>query len=985
MSAGPAGASRKTVTVLFCDLVGSTVLGERLDPEPLRILLERWYEQMRIPLERHGGTVEKFIGDAVMAVFGVPVAHEDDALRAVRAAVEMHAAAVGLGGELGVALDVRIGINTGEVVTGDATTTLVTGDAVNTAKRLEEAAADGQILVGETTRRLVENAVELEPAKAVRAKGKRLPVEAWRVLATIPGAAPFARRLDAPLVGRGAELARLREELRRAERERSCRIVTLLGAAGVGKSRLASELLAEAQGTAVVLSARCLAYGDGITFLPLADLVRSAGGDAAIERAVAGEPDGALIVERLCGSLGAAHASVTADETFWALRRVLETLARERTLVVHVEDVHWAEPRFLDLLEYVAGWSRNAPILLLCLARPELLDERPRWSGTTIELEPLGERDSAALLEELGAEWPLSAEARERVLATAEGNPLFLEQLVAMLVDDGPVEERLPPTIQALLAARLDGLASVERAVLQRAAVVGRTFWSGAVVDLSPEEERRDVGSTLLRLTRKELVEPEPSLLPGEDAFRFRHALIRDAAYAALSKATRGDLHERFAGWLEARDGEPELVGYHLEQAHRCRAELGATEPAVAERAGRLLAEAGRRAFARDDMPAARNLLERALALPVAEDERPRLLRELATARWAAGDVADAAALLDEAIELAAAAGDRREEWYGRLERAARLRTTHTGGDDLVRVATEAVAVFAELKDDLGVARAWRRLALASHTACRYAEAAEQSERALHHARLAGDPAEEARIVDVLCTALLLGPEPAPAATARCRALLKTAGQNRLLEAAVRSALAGLEAMQGNADAAREEAALAAATYDGLGLRLLRAGLAEIAATAELLGGDAERAAGELRLSCEILDAAGAHALLAAPAARLASLELARGHVDEAERLLAAAASGIDSGDPPALSAHRQAAAEIAAAHGHAEEAARLAQEAVDALAETDAIGLRADALALLVRVGGGAPGEALALYRAKGNRAGAEQLSSLAVARAAR
>jgi class 3 adenylate cyclase len=984
--AGPAGASRKTVTVLFCDLVGSTAIGEQLDPEPLRTLLERWYAEMRLPLERHGGTVEKFIGDAVMAIFGVPVAHEDDALRTVRAAVDMQAAAVRLGTELGIGLDVRIGINTGEVVTGDRTTTLVTGDAVNTAKRLEEAAADGEILIGETTRRLVANAVDVEPVSAVHAKGKRLPVEAWRVLATIPGASAFARRLDAPLVGRRRELAQLRDELDRADRKRSCRLVTVLGAAGVGKSRLASELLAEARPRAAVLSARCLPYGDGITFLPFADLVRSAGGEDAIEAAVAGEPDGALILDRICGALGTGETPVTTEESFWAIRRVFETIAHDRPLVVHVEDVHWAEPRFLDLLEYVAGWSRDAPILLLCLARPELLDERPRWGGRLIALEALDGDEAATLLAELEAEWPLLPDARARVLETAEGNPLFLEQLVAMLVDGGAdAVPQLPPTIQALLAARLDGLDPPERTVLQRAAVVGRTFWSGAVVDLAPSDVRPDVGALLLALARKELVEPEPSTIAGEDSFRFRHALIRDAAYAALPKASRGELHERFAAWLEQRTGEDELVGYHLEQAHEYRAELGGPDPEIAARAGGLLAAAGRQAFARDDMPAALNLLERALALADLEEERPELLRELAAAHWAAGDVTLAHDLLDEAIGRAADRGNVREEWYGRLERAARDHATHTGRHELVEVATEAIAVFESIHDDLGLARAWRRLALASHTACRYADAATQSERALRHARRAGEAAEEARIVDVLCSSLLFGPEPAQSAIVRCRALLGAAGSNRVLEAAVRSTLAGLEAMQENAEVARDEAARAATTYDELGLRLLRAGLAVIVATSALLAGETGRAERELRLSYETLEAAGAGAFLATPAARLASLAVAGGRLHEAEQLLAVAQRSLDPDDRSALAVCRQAAAEVAATQGRATEAAQLAQDAVDALADTDALGSRADALALAATLAGTEPDEALELYEAKGNLAAAGRLRALVIARPTR
>ena len=435
----PMAEARKTVTVLFCDLADSTELGERLDPESLRGLMARWYGAMREPVDRHGGTVEKFIGDAVMAVFGVPSVHEDDALRAVRAAVEMRDALARLNEELDgegrPQLRIRIGVNSGEVVTGDHDTTLVTGDAVNTAKRLEEAAGPDEILIGDPTRRLVENAAVLEPSAPVEAKGKRKPVEAWRVLGTIEGAAPFARRTDTPIVDRVAELAVLRSELAAAERERSCRLVTVLGTAGLGKSRLASELVDEVLPRVTVLTARCLPYGDGITFWPLLELLRSAGGDDALAEAVRDEPDRELILERMSVLTGSGAPS-SPEETFWAVRRVLETLARDRPLLLQLEDIHWAEPTLLDLVEYVIGWCRDAAILVLCLARPELLDERPDWlgvRGASLTLEPLTGDESDELLDTLDV--PLEAGTRARIRDAAEGNPLFVEQMVAMLAE----------------------------------------------------------------------------------------------------------------------------------------------------------------------------------------------------------------------------------------------------------------------------------------------------------------------------------------------------------------------------------------------------------------------------------------------------------------------------------------------------------------------------------------------------------------------
>ena len=561
-------AVRKTVSVVFCDLAGSTALGEQLDPESLRGVMAGWFEAMREPLERHGGTVEKFIGDAVMAVFGVPQAHEDDALRAVRAALEMREALAAMNAGLAAQgrppLRIRIGVNTGEVVTGDGLTTLVTGDAVNTAKRLEQAAGPDEILVGAMTRRLVENAARLEPVEPVDAKGKQKPVEAWRLLAAIEGAAAFARRVDAPLVGRRGELGLLQQELATAAGERSCRLVTVIGAAGIGKSRLASELTAGIAADATVLETRCLPYGDGITFWPLLDLFRSAGGDDALASAVAGEPDGGLILERLAALTGDTEPA-SPEETFWAVRRLLEALAGERPLLVRLDDIHWAEPTLLDLVEYVAGWSRGAPILLVCLARPELLDERPGWlhvPGTAMTLAPLSEDESEELLG--GLEAALEPDARARIREAAEGNPLFVEQMAAMLAED-PGETAMPATIHALLTARLDRLDPLERRTLERASVLGKEFARGGVLELSPDDERAAAGSALLALTRRELIEPGRTPVPGDDGYRFRHALIRDAAYAGMPKQVRADLHERAGALIERQGDADELVGYHYE------------------------------------------------------------------------------------------------------------------------------------------------------------------------------------------------------------------------------------------------------------------------------------------------------------------------------------------------------------------------------------------------------------------------------------
>jgi len=959
-----AAAARKPVTILFCDLVGSTALGERLDAERFRDVLGRWHAAMRAPVEQHGGTVEKFIGDALEGVFGVPSVHEDDALRAVQAAVRMREALDQLNAELALEqlprLEIRIGIQSGEVAVGAAAATLVTGDAVNTAKRLEEAAPPGEILVGEATRVLVANAVLLEPAEAVDAKGKAQPVPAHRVLRIAEDAGSFARRLDAPLIGRVRELAQLEAELDAAIRERSCRVVTVYGDAGIGKSRLAAELAALAAERVDVLTARCVPYGDGITFLPLRELLRSAG---AYEQADA----------------------ATTEETMSIVRRLLETRARSRPLVLCVEDVHWAEPTFLDLLEYVAAWSDDAPILLLCLARPELVDRRPRWPGTSIVLRPLSEAEAEALLDALEAEWPLTAELRRRIAEAAEGNPLFVEQMVAMLAGTEGSADVVPPTIQALLAARLDRLEPLERSVLERAAVIGREFSRAPLAELSEPEERQTLPAVLLSLVRNELLRPGRPRAAGIDTFRFAHALVRDAAYAQIPKTARAELHARYAGWLESNEHDDELAGYHLEQAYRSTRELGLPDAAVAERAAVLLGGAGRRAHARQDMPAAANLLERALALDELGPSRGELLRELASARWRLGRTSQAAATLAEAIEHARRAGDVRLEWICRLDGAARRRMLRGGDDDLVAVATEAIRVFSELGDDAGLARAWRRLALASASEWRYADAAMQAERALAHAERAGDHADDVALTDTYCSALLFGPEPAPAAAARCRELLDRYGGERMVRAVIVSSLGGLEAMQGSFDAARALVEEAAAVFDELGLRMTRAGLAEVKAEIERLGGDVAAAERELRLARDVFRAAGSPAVAGLSAAALAGLLVEQERLDEAEELLAEARASLRDEDIDGHVAARLAASRLALARGGGSDAERLADEALATMKSSDAVAMRAQLLAVRAAARGEHPDEAIAAFEAKGNVAAAARLRDVVGARATR
>ena len=983
-----AAAARKTVSVLFCDLTDSTMLGERLDPEPLRELLGRWYEEMRIAVERHGGTVEKFVGDAVMAVFGLPRAHEDDALRAVRAALDMQRAVERLNVSLAERhvpeLRIRIGINTGEVVTGDEAATLATGDAVNTAKRLEEAAAAGEILIGAVTERLVRHASRLAPLAPVQAKGKSAPVEAWRVLEAIAGADSFARRWDTPLVGRRAELALLRDELTASADARECRLVTVIGAAGVGKTRLVSELVAEVGGHATVAAGRCLPYGDGITFWPLTELIRRLGGEQAVVDALEGEADAALVRERL-GVLAGNGAAPT-EELFWAVRRLFEVLTRERPLLVLFEDVHWAEPTLLDMVEHISRWSRDAPILLLCVARPELLEERPRWEGTLVRLEPLSAGEATQLLEALDGRDLLSPELRERVAEVAQGNPLYTEQLVAMLAEEVRTAAELvelPPTIQALLAARLDRLDPFDRAVLERAAVVGKEFWPGAVAALGDGDET--LGPTLLGLVRSELVEPAVSSIPGEDGFRFRHALIRDAAYAGIPKRTRADLHERFAEWLQLHERRDEIVGYHLEQTYRYREELDALDNqtrSLGERAGELLTESGRRALARDDVPAAVNLLERGMALlPPTGGSRGYVLLDLAVALMRSGAFAAAEGALDEALAVAGAESDRRLELRTLIEREFfRIWTgAETPAEELTRVAEEAIPALEALGDDAGVAKAWHLLSEPPVNACRWGERAAALEHALEHARRAGDAREVARAAGSLMQAIQFGPTPVDAAIARAQSFLLESEGDRLLTASILSSLGVLLAMRDEIDEARAQWSRARTLWDELGMAVHRAIGAIDGSAIELLAGDLDGAEREIRAGYDILVEIGDVHLRPTLAAYLAAA-LARAHrTAEAEELARFAESHSDEDDIVTEVMWRVASAEV-------EGSEQLARRAVELAAPTDFLDLQATALVALARVlqaagsaeAASVAAEAQAVYERKGNIVGAMQAALL-------
>jgi class 3 adenylate cyclase len=719
---------RKVVTVLFCDVVGSTALGETLDPEALQRLLARYFDRMSQIVESHRGSVEKFIGDAVVAIFGVPVLHGDDALRACRAAVEMRAAFA----ELGV--QGRIGVNSGEVVTGTEER-LATGDAVNVAARLQQAARPDEILIGQMTLDLSRSTAVVEPVEPLTLKGKSEPVPAYRLVAVRD--AP-ERSHDAPFVGREPELSRIVQAWRRAFDGGTCELFTVLGQAGVGKSRLVAEALASIG--ARTAASRCLPYGDGITYWPVLSVIRQLD-------ALPSDPAAAAAIRSL---LGETPAGTTAEQIAWAFRKLLEERA---PLVVVLDDIQWGDETFLDLIEGVAMLSSGSPILLVCMARPELADRRPQWP-VAVRLEPLA---ADAVDELIGEQVP--AELRSRIASAAGGNPLFLTEMLAMAVGGEAVE--VPPTLRALLAARLDQLDPEERQVLEGGAVEGEIFHRGAVQALVPADFQ--LTPRLAALVRRELIRPDRAQLPGEDGFRFRHLLIRDAAYEALPKSRRAGLHERFAEWISHFGTDlaelDEILGYHLEQAALLKAELGEPDVALAERAGDCLAAAGRRALWRGDEPAAGSLLERAVGLI-----RPARLDvdlELDLAQALFRDPHRAEAIAAAAAERAHAAGDQTAESLARFC-IAYFRTYYEDVmdvDELERLGHAAIPLLEQAGNHSGLVRVWSMLGYTvANIRGRNEEWIRASERALEHARAAGQ-----RITHLfrLENALAYGPRPA--------------------------------------------------------------------------------------------------------------------------------------------------------------------------------------------------------------------------------
>ena len=968
---GAPASRRKVVSALFCDVTSATARGEDLDPEALHELMKRCRSELRRVIERHGGTVDTFAGNAVMALFGIPRVREDDALRAVRAAAEIRERVQTVAEHAGVTLTARTAVDTGLVLSGEGEA-LTIGDAVAVATRLGHFAMPGEIVLGEETLRLVRDAVRVEPFEPVSMKGHAKPVTAFRLAAIDPLAPGFRRHLDVPLVGRARELTLLRGAWERAVKESGCHLLTLLGAAGVGKSRLVAELLTSVTEAATVLSGRCLHYGEGITFWPLLEALTDAGEVA--------QP----VIERL-GVSGAAGP----EELFWEVRRLLESLALERPVILHIDDLQWAETMLLDLIDHVAELSRGAPILVLCVARPELLEGRPAWGGgkinaATVLLEPLAAAECERLLDQLGD--GLTADARARVITASEGNPLFLEEMTALTRENGTVAA--PPTIQALLAARLDSLALEERELLERGAIEGEVFHRRALRALTNDRSEGELERGLAGLVRKELIRPHQATLPDDIAFRFRHMLIRDAAYEGLPKAIRADLHERFADWLADDAGHlPELneiAGWHLEETNRYQRELRrTTDPFIAHRAAKHLRTAGQRAARRGDTNAARNLLERAHTLAPEDDAlRAQIAVDLAEQLIEGGDLSRVNTLLSSA--------ERNDDTVAPAQ-LVRLQWAAWGGTNDDRRSAEAALPsllerLARTGGDVALAKGHLVAVQYEWLGGRFRQANEHARLAVEHARRAGDAGLRSRAVGYFVGGLICGPESAETMAQELQ-LLEAEDLGPYAESFVLHARGELARLSGNFPEARRMHRQAIQRFRALGIDAMAGGCYHQLGPMEAQAGEPDRALAALQEGDQILAELGEQSFRSTIQAILAIVHASLGESDAALRATQLAERLSDPRDELTHSMTSLARARLALAAGDGGTAEAWTRRAVDHASQMDSPITQGDAaleLAQVLRVRGNTHGAivsvrvALKLFTAKGDQPRTHQARTL-------
>jgi class 3 adenylate cyclase/tetratricopeptide (TPR) repeat protein len=973
------GEARKVVTVLFCDVVGSTELGERVDAETVRATMSRYFDLARHAIESHGGTVEKFIGDAVMAVFGIPQLHEDDPLRAIRAALAIQSGLQTEGGD-GQArgLRARIGISTGEVVVGrPGGETMATGDAVNTAARIEQAAAAGTVLIGELTERLARQQVMTTAIDAIDAKGKAEAVRVFRVDGLVDD--PTAIREPAPLVGRDAELAVVTDAVQRSAASRSIELVTIVAHAGVGKSRLIEAAIAHLPTRTRVLRARCLPYGDGIASWPIREVFRAAAGitdrdtatDVVSKLAALAEPDASasMIAAGTAQMMGVGGIGVGQDDGFWAVRRMLERLAEDAPLVVVFEDLHWADPMFLDLLEYALDLSAGTPIALVATARPELLESRPAWgagrsNAQVVRLEALRDDAATRLCRSLEGGSGLTDGVVARIVEAAEGNPLFVEEMVASLRDEGilrrdetawtmpDVEITVPPTVKALLAARLDRLPEPTRVVIERGSVIGRIFETLALAEIAPKPLRASLTGHLITLVRREFIRPARPDLGSGDAYAFRHVLIRDAAYDALPKRDRAHLHERIADRIETVSGDElsqyqEVVAHHLEQAYRYRLTLGESDArtqALADRASAHLTAIADRSFEAGALDRAGSTYRRAIEMAGSAPPAMLLLN--------AGDVMARNADPDGLTVLAAAVAAARAEGDEALvAMASSVEAMHAVGtrrlsvNEAVARIEDAIRTFEPDADPAALARAKGALFFCLWGTGRLGDTDRIAAETVEHWRATGRPARVARAIAIATGTLVDGPAPVPEAIARCEGWMQEVSESPNARRVIVESLAMLAMLDGRFEDARRQLQEARTASEELGQSF--DGLAMLVESAEIEG-----MAGNLDEAESILTGVPARleqiqSFLTLPAAALLSrYRTLRG--DPTSGLATLPPEPAEDEDIFGRTTWYRAAALAHLGLGQLDEAQRYVSTAIDALADTDLITHRADAFEIL-------------------------------------
>ena len=939
---------RKLATVLFIDIVNSTSIVTGADPEVVRRRVTEFFDTVSRCVTLHGGIVEKFAGDAVLAAFGIPQAHEDDAERAARAALAMRTEVAELG------LEARIGIEAGELVVDEtADSSFVTGEAVNMAARLQQAAAPGEILLGPTAHRLAASSLVVEDAGPLELRGLGAALRAWRVMDALEGRArPVGPR--ASLVGRETELELLENTFARTARDGRAHLFTVYGEPGVGKSRLTREFVDGVE-RASILTGRCLPYGEGVTYWPLAEMIKAAAGisdddplEEAFEklRACCEEETVADVLGLAAGMLEALEGERSSQEIAWAAREVMVTLADVQPLILVFEDIHWAEEPLLDLIEHLADWVR-APLLIVCLARPELLDSRPGWGGgrvrsTAIELEPLSEEESELLVEKLlGQVAGMSGEPPpalpKEILERAEGNPLFVEETIRMFIEsdrrDDP--DRIPDTLQALIAARIDHLSPQAKTVLQRASVVGRVFWAGAISHLTPDLE--DIEGLLDDLLLREFLLREPrSSISGETAYRFKHLLIREVAYAGLAKLSRAQHHARFAEWLGEHAGEEllEIRAYHLDQSVELLTELeGAPPEELAQETADALVKAAKRAIARESYATARRLGLRALEL------RPTLGARYAAAR-AAWRLQDWSAIQVEMAKVRDQAREQDERVVEALALTALGEASLKRDADPVlakKLVDQALELLAGQDDPVAHFDALTVRATAAGWQAEMEDVVRYMERAYVIALDAGRKDLQTIAAQALAQTHIWRLELDEAELLLTRAL-ELAGESGSVRAKVGTTLAygWFLAVKGELDAAETLFEEVRTTSAELGVEpAIASALAKLAWIARLKG-DHKRAEKLLREALRMITVRGDRGLLPDFQAELAATLADVGKLDEAERLAGEARANAPRNDPSCVVAATTALGAVRAAQGRDDEAEELFRSALAVAEETE-------------------------------------------------